>query len=107
MTSQELWDKAEADYDRAIESCVPEVERRLDAAMLLDLSLRAHASAMTEQKRSMHAINMAVRRAQRARRHMRRAELLLVRAAKLHAITHERPLTTIVNEALVREAGRE
>lgn len=105
-TSDELWEEAERGFARAIESCVPDVEERANARVLLDLAIEAHAASLREMQKSMHAINMAARRAWRARRFARRAELTLLRAAKLHAIANDKPLKQVVAEAIEREAAR-
>ncbi len=103
--SQELWDECELAWERAVEDCIPSHERLVDASVLFELALKCHEAAQKEFERSIAAMTMAVRRAHRAKRHSRRAGLVLIRAARsVAAAKHERK--TAVAEALKREGFR-
>ena len=99
-TDEKEWDAIEAHWERAVERVKPEVERRIETSVMLELSIRAHNAQVKELERAMRALNMAVRRAQRSRRFARRAERLLTAAARLDAITNAEPLIDVARKAL-------
>ncbi len=106
-TSEELWDEVEAAYDRAVESCVPEYEKRVDTRVLFELSLRWHEAAIAELDAASKALEEAAERVRVARQSCRRAALTMFRAARNVAATNTVPLGTVLREALEREGFRE
>jgi hypothetical protein len=104
-TSEELWAEGERAWESAVEACVPSYERLVDTSVLFDLALKCHEASLREFERAIAAMQMAVRRAQRAKRHSRRASLTLIKAARsVAAAKHERRAT--VNDVLKREGFR-
>lgn len=95
----DLWDECERAWSRTVDAVEPAFEREVDAAVLFEIALKCHEAAQLEFERSIAAMQMAVRRAQRAKRLSRRAGLTLIRAARMVAAAkHERK--TAVTDAL-------
>jgi hypothetical protein len=102
----DTWDEVEAAHEARVREVEADLEQRVDALVVLELSRRMLEHQERELDRAVSAALAASRRASHARRAARRAVRLARRAGQLCRRLGVTPLVRPGEEEVLRQAGQ-